>query len=62
MQYFSDFCRVLIWFRFIDNAEPGAGVDIAGFSIDTAAGNLLECSNTLEGGNNQAHQATGNKP
>jgi hypothetical protein len=50
-----------IWFRFIDNAEPGAGVDIAGFSIDTAAGNLLECSNTLEGGNNQAHQATGNK-
>lgn len=50
-----------IWFRFLDNAEPGAGADIAGFSIDTAAGNLLECSNTLEGGNNQAHQATGNK-
>ena len=39
-----------------------AGTDIAGFSIGTAAGNLLECSNTLEGGNNQAHQATGNKP
>ena len=50
-----------IWFRFIDNAEPGAGVDIAGFSIDTAAGNLLECSNTLEGGNNQAHRVTGHK-
>ena len=51
-----------IWFRFIDNGEPGAGADIAGFSLDTAAGNLLECSNTLEGGNNQAHRATGNKP
>jgi hypothetical protein len=51
-----------IWFRFIDNGEPGGGVDIAGFSIDTAAGNVVDCSNTLEGGNNQAHRATGNKP
>jgi hypothetical protein len=51
-----------IWFRFIDNGEPGGGVDIAGFSIDTAAGNAVDCSNTLEGGNNQAHRATGNKP
>jgi hypothetical protein len=51
-----------IWFRFIDNGEPGAGIDIAGFSIDTAAGNVVDCSNTLEGGNNQAHRATGNKP
>ena len=40
----------------------GAGVDIAAFTIQTAAGNLLQCSNTLEGGNNQAHRATGNKP
>jgi hypothetical protein len=51
-----------IWFNLIDKAEPGAGVDIAGFTIQTAAGNLLQCSNTLEGGNNQAHRATGNKP
>jgi hypothetical protein len=51
-----------IWFNLIDRGEPGAGVDIAGFTIQTAAGNLLQCSNTLEGGNNQAHRATGNKP
>jgi len=51
-----------IWFNFVDRAEPGAGVDIAAFTIQTAAGNLLQCANTLEGGNNQAHQATGNTP
>ena len=51
-----------IWFNFVDRAEPGAGVDIAAVTIQTAAGNLLQCANTLEGGNNQAHQATGNKP
>jgi hypothetical protein len=51
-----------IWFKFLDNGEPGGGVDIAGFSIDTAAGNLVTCSTILEGGNNQAHQATGKKP
>jgi len=51
-----------IWFNLLDRGEPGAGVDIAAFTIQTAAGNLLQCSNTLEGGNNQAHRATGNKP
>jgi hypothetical protein len=51
-----------IWFNLVDRGEPGAGVDIAAFTIQTAAGNLLQCSNTLEGGNNQAHRATGNKP
>jgi hypothetical protein len=51
-----------IWFKLIDKAEPGAGVDIAAFTIQTQAGNLLQCSNTLEGGNNQAHKASGNKP
>lgn len=51
-----------IWFNLVDRGEPGAGVDIAAFTIQTSSGNLLQCSNTLEGGNNQAHQATGAQP
>jgi hypothetical protein len=51
-----------IWFNLLDKGEPGAGVDIAAFAIETASGTVLRCSNTLEGGNNQAHRATGNKP
>jgi hypothetical protein len=51
-----------IWFNFVDKAEPGAGVDYAAFTIQTSAGTLLQCKNVLEGGNNQAHRATGNKP
>jgi hypothetical protein len=51
-----------IWFNLIDKGEPGAGVDISAFTIQTSAGNLLQCSNTIEGGNNQSHKATGNKP
>ena len=51
-----------IWFNLLDKGEPGAGVDIAAFAIQTASGEVLRCSNTLEGGNNQVHRATGNKP
>jgi hypothetical protein len=51
-----------IWFNLVDRGEPGAGVDVAAFTIQTAAGNVLQCSNTLEGGNNQAHRAKGGKP
>jgi hypothetical protein len=53
-----------ISFTFVDNAEPGAGVDTANFLITTASGTTaLDCGPlTLEGGNNQAHRATGSKP
>jgi hypothetical protein len=53
-----------IKFKLVDNAEPGAGVDTAYFKITTAGGDTaLDCGPlTLEGGNNQAHRATGNKP
>jgi len=52
-----------ISFKLVDNAEPGAGQDTAQFTISTAAGVVLNCGPlTLEGGNNQAHRATGNKP
>ena len=51
--------------RFVleDLAEPGAGVDTAYFKItDTASGlEVLNCGNFLEGGNHQAHRATGSK-
>ena len=59
---FNTFYGAEIRFNLLDRGEPGAGVDIAAFTIQTPAGNLLQCSNTLEGGNNQAHRATGNKP
>jgi hypothetical protein len=51
-----------ISFSLVDRGEPGAGVDYAAFTIQTSSGNVLQCGNTLEGGNNQAHKATGNKP
>jgi hypothetical protein len=51
-----------ISFVLIDNAEPGTGQDTAQFSISTATGVVLNCGPlTLEGGNNQAHRATGSK-
>ena len=52
-----------ISFTLVDNAEPGAGADTARFTITTTEGTALSCGPlTLEGGNNQAHRATGNKP
>ncbi|MFL6674558.1 MAG: hypothetical protein ACJ8LG_14855 [Massilia sp.] len=53
-----------IEFKLVDNAEPGAGADQAFFRITTGSNNeeVLNCGPTvLEGGNNQAHRATGNK-
>lgn len=51
-----------IVFQLVDNAEPGAGQDTARFSI-TSGGTTYSCGPLLlEGGNNQAHRATGNKP
>lgn len=51
-----------ISFTLVDNAEPGVGQDTAQFSI-TASGATYSCGPLpLEGGNNQAHRATGNKP
>lgn len=52
-----------IEFKLIDNAEPGVGADVASFTIYTSKGKELDCGpRVLEGGNNQAHRATGNKP
>lgn len=53
-----------IKFKLVDNGEPGAGVDVASFKIINAEGKVvLDCGpRYLEGGNNQAHRATGNKP
>lgn len=52
-----------ISFTLVDNAEPGAGADTASFRILTSTGTTaLDCSRILEGGNNQAHRATGSKP
>jgi hypothetical protein len=53
-----------ISFKLVDNGEPGAGGDLATFRIRTATGQLvLDCGpRLLEGGNNQAHRATGSKP
>lgn len=50
-----------IQFKLVDNGEPGAGVDVASFNIQTAAGPVLSCQNYLEGGNIQAHRPTGSK-
>lgn len=52
-----------ISFTLVDNAEPGAGADTARFVITTSSGTALSCGpRYLEGGNNQAHRATGSKP
>ena len=47
-----------------DVGEPGAGVDKASFTITTTGKDgdtVLKCGNYLEGGNIQAHRATGSK-
>ena len=49
-------------FKLVDNAEPGVGVDYARFTIRQGSTTVLQCGNKLEGGNNQAHRTTGNKP
>jgi hypothetical protein len=46
-------------YRLEDNAEPGGGQDLATFIITTSQGKALACTQFLEGGNNQAHRATG---
>jgi hypothetical protein len=50
-----------IAFTLTDAGEPGAGIDVAAFTITTATATVLECRNYLEGGNHQAHRPTGNK-
>lgn len=49
----------MVEYRLEDNAEPGGGQDLATFIITTAQGVALACTQYLEGGNNQAHRATG---
>jgi hypothetical protein len=53
-----------ISFILVDNGEPGANHDTAKFVITTAGGSqVLNCGpRLLEGGDNQAHRATGSKP
>ena len=50
----------MVEFTLIDAAEPGIGQDSASFRITQGATVVLDCSQYLEGGNNQAHRATGN--
>lgn len=49
----------LVEFTLIDAAEPGAGQDSASFKITQGSTVVLNCTQYLEGGNNQAHRATG---
>lgn len=46
-------------FTLVDAAEPGAGQDTASFTITQGGTVVLDCTQLLEGGNNQAHRATG---
>jgi hypothetical protein len=48
-----------IEFTLIDAAEPGRGQDSASFVINQGGTTILNCTQYLEGGNNQAHRATG---
>lgn len=48
-------------FTLTDAAEPGAGIDTARFVITQGTTTVLNCTQYLEGGNNQAHRATGSK-
>ena len=49
-----------IKFVLVDNAEPGRHYDTAKFVITTTSGTALSCGPLpLDGGNNQAHRATG---
>ncbi|HXD04909.1 MAG TPA: hypothetical protein VN680_02590 [Burkholderiaceae bacterium] len=50
-----------IEFRLTDAAEPGAGADFAYFKITQGSTVVLDCGQFLEGGNHQAHTATGSK-
>ena len=50
-----------IGFTLTDLAEPGSGVDTAYFRIVQGGVVKLDCGNPLEGGNHQAHRATGSK-
>ena len=50
-----------IVFTLTDLAEPGSGVDTAYFRIVQGGVDKLNCGNFLEGGNHQAHRATGSK-
>ena len=50
-----------IVFTLTDLAEPGSGVDTAYFRIVQRGVVKLDCFNYLEGGNHQAHRATGSK-
>ena len=53
----------MISFVLVDKAEPGRGADTASFTITTTEGTALRCGpQELDGGNNQAHRVTGNKP
>jgi len=50
-----------IEFVMTDAGEPGAGVDFANFLIKVETTTVLSCGSYLEGGNHQAHTATGIK-
>lgn len=51
-----------IVFRLTDVAEPGAGADFGSFVIVQGGNIVLNCQGVLEqGGNHQAHRATGSK-
>jgi hypothetical protein len=50
-----------ISFTLSDAGEPGTGVDVASFTITAGGNTVLQCTNYLEGGNHQAHRATGSK-
>lgn len=49
----------LVEFTLTDRGEPGAGQDTASFKITQGTTVVLNCTQYLEGGNNQAHRATG---
>jgi hypothetical protein len=54
----------VISFTFTDAGEPGAGEDRASFIItDSSGAVVLSCASTVldQGGNHQAHKATGNQ-
>jgi hypothetical protein len=60
---FNNEAGFTIAFTFTDAGEPGAGVDTASFVIFDASGPVLDCESTVleQGGNHQAHKATGNQ-
>ena len=50
-----------IEFVLTDATEPGAGADFSYFLIRQGGEVVLDCGQFLEGGNQQAHRATGSK-